>query len=355
MPDKIFHHFNGPSRLPHSWSCHELTDLQQPTPVHILFADHSFPDARRCLKEAAPNVTFGIRGSGAESWQSPILVPLMSRISGGDMDSVGGLRIIHQWGAGLEGVDVAAASVRGIAVANVPTSQSGGAESVAEWCVMSALVLSRRATELTGLMRSGGTWGTPMGRAMLGRTACIIGLGDIGKALAARLAPFGMTLIAVSRAHDETAAKAFGCHSSVGFNGLEHVLPMADYVFLCLPLTPATRHLMNRATLSAMSRHSYLINPGRGGLVDQDALLAAIDAGQIAGCALDVFTPEPLDKDSPLLQRPNILATPHIAGITDYTYGQIAKLIETAHLAVRAGRIPANCVNQAEVQHKFKP
>jgi len=320
----------------------------------ILFADHSFPDARHCLEAVAPNLSIGIRG-GAESWQAPILVPLMSRITGGDMDKVDGLRLIQQWGAGLEGVDVAAASARGIAVANVPTSQSGGAESVAEWCVMSALALSRRATEMTGLMRSAGPWGAPMGRAMLGRTACIIGLGDIGKALALRLAPFGMRLIAISRAPDGTAAKSYGCHEAAGLDALEDVLSVADYVFLCLPLNPATQHIINRHTLSVMPRNSYLINAGRGRLVDQDALLAAIDAGQLAGCALDVFTPEPLDKDSPLLRRANILATPHIAGITDYAYGQIAKLVAQAHLSIREGRIPENCINQAEVAQKIRP
>jgi phosphoglycerate dehydrogenase-like enzyme len=319
--------------------------------VDILFADRSFPDARRCLENAAPDVSFAIRGGSAESWHAPILIPLMSRIGGAEMDSITGLRLIHQWGAGLEGVDIAAASARGIAVANVPTSQSGGAESVAEWCVMSALALSRRATELTGLMRSEDNWGAPMGRAMLGRTSCIIGLGDIGKALAARLAAFGMRLIAVSRSPDEAAAKAFGCHQAAGLDKLEHILAIADYVFLCLPHTPATHHIINERTLGAMPRESYLINPGRGGLVDQAALLAAIDAGRLAGCALDVFTPEPLPRDSALLQRPNILATPHIAGITDYTYGEIAKLVVAAHLSIRAGRIPANCVNQADIEN----
>jgi phosphoglycerate dehydrogenase-like enzyme len=320
----------------------------------ILFADHSFPDARRCLEDAAPNLPIGIRDEAAQTWQSPILIPLMSRIGGADMDKVDGLRLIQQWGAGLEGVDLTAASARGIAVANVPTSQSGGAESVAEWCVMSALALSRRATELTGLMRSASPWGAPMGRAMLGRTACIIGLGDIGKALASRLGAFGMRLIAVSRAPDGAAAKSFGCHAAIGLDALEDALSIADYVFLCLPLNPATRHIMNERRLGAMPLQSYLINAGRGGLVDQDALLAAIDAGRLAGCALDVFTPEPLNKDSPLLRRANILATPHIAGITDYTYGQIAKLVVQAHHLVRAGRMPANCINQAEIAHEFQ-
>jgi phosphoglycerate dehydrogenase-like enzyme len=332
-----------------------LIESTRPFQAEILFADRSFPDARRCLEDVAPALTIGIRGEAADSWQSPVLVPLMSRISGAEMDRVGGLRLIQQWGAGLEGVDVAAASARGIAVANVPTSQSGGAESVAEWCVMSALALSRRATELTGLMRSAGTWGAPMGRAMLGRTACIIGLGDIGKALAVRLAPFGMRMTAVSRIPDAAAAKSFGCHAAIALEALEDALSIADYVFLCLPLNPATRHIMNARTLDVMPRHGYLINAGRGGLVDQDALLAAIDAGQLAGCALDVFSPEPLNPDSPLLRRANILATPHIAGITDYTYGQIAKLVAVAHRSIREGRMPANCVNHAEVAHKFQP
>jgi phosphoglycerate dehydrogenase-like enzyme len=317
----------------------------------ILFADHSFPDARRCLRDAS-SLSFGIRDA-ADNWHAPVLVPLMSRIAGADMDRVEGLRLVQQWGAGLEGVDVAAASARGIAVANVPTSQSGGAGSVAEWCVMSALVLSRRATELTGLMQAGGTWGAPIGQAMTGRTACIVGLGDIGKALAARLAPFGMRVIAVNRAPDETAARAFGCHDAAGFDGLADVLAVSDYVFLCLPHTPATHHIINAKTLGAMKPHSYLINPGRGGLVDQEALLAAIDAGQIGGCALDVFTPEPLPKESALLRRANILATPHIAGITDHTYGQIARNVVAAHAAVTRGQLPANCVNHEQVAQHF--
>jgi len=333
----------------------KLTGSEPSIPVDILFADRSFPDALRCLQDVAPHLATGIRDNGGQPWAAPVLIPLMSRIDGAVMDRVSGLRLIQQWGAGLDGVDLEAASARGILVANVPTSQSGGAESVAEWCVMSALALSRRAMALNTLMRSGAAWGAPMGRAMRGRTACIIGLGDIGKALAACLAPFGMRLISVSRVPDQTAARSFGCTESVGFGALEEALAAADYVFLCLPLNPATRHIMNARTLGVMPRHGYLINPGRGGLVDQDALLAAIDAGALAGCALDVFTPEPLDKDSPLLRRPNILATPHIAGITDYTYGQIAKLVVAAHLSVAQGRMPANCVNQAARAHHGQP
>lgn len=329
-------------------------DLKLSSQVDVLFADHSFPDAPRCLREAAPDLAIGIRNSLDETWRTPILVPLMSRIQGADMDRLGGLRLIQQWGAGLEGVDIEAASARCIAVANVPTSRSGGAESVAEWCIMSALALSRRATELTGLMQSGGSWGAPIGRALLGRTACIIGLGDIGRALAARLGPFGMRLVAISRVPDEHLATSLGCHEVAGFDALDDVLSASDYVFLCLPHTEATHHIISTRTLAVMPRHAFLINPGRGGLVDQDALLAAIDTGQLAGCALDVFTPEPLSPDSPLLQRSNILATPHIAGITDFTYAKIAHFIIEASRSIQAGYLPAHCVNAVEVAHKFK-
>lgn len=317
--------------------------------VEVLFADLTFPDAPACLRAAAPDLAIGFRGAGVEHWRAPVLIPLMSRIGAEEMDKIDGLRLIQQWGAGLEGVDVEAASARGIAVANVPTALSYGADSVAEWCVMSALVLSRRAMELNGLMKSGHPWGAPMGRAMHGRTACIIGLGDIGKALAARLVPFGMRVIAVSRVADEAAARGCGCDAAIGLDRLGDALGVADYVFLCLPHNPATHHLINARMLGVMPRGSCLINAGRGGLVDQAALLAAIDSGRLGGCALDVFTPEPLPADSALLRRPNIFATPHIAGITDETYGQIAKFVVAAHGAVREGRLPADCVNWEKI------
>lgn len=319
----------------------------------LLFADSSFPDTGPCLRHAAPELKFGIRQPGDEGWQAPVLVPLMSRIDGAVMDSIAGLRVIQQWGAGLEGVDVPAATARGIAVANVPTSLSAGADSVSEWCVMAALTLSRRAMELTALMREGSPWGAPMGQALRGRTACIIGLGDIGKALAARLAPFGMKLLSVSRKPDEKTSQQAGCHAALGLEALEAALGASDYVFLCLPHNAATHHLMNARSLAAMRRGSYLINPGRGGLVDQQALLAAIDAAHLAGCALDVFTPEPLDKDSLLLRRANILATPHIAGITDDSYGQIAIFVAKAAAAARSGKVPENCVNAEALAGKL--
>ena len=106
-----------------------------------------------------------------------MLIPAMARIDGQIMDRIAGLRLIQQWGAGLEGVDLGAAAERQIAVANVPSAGTGNAESVAEWCVMAAIALSRRLPELEKNIRQGGAWGGPIGRGLRGRTAGILGLG----------------------------------------------------------------------------------------------------------------------------------------------------------------------------------
>ncbi len=325
--------------------------------VKILFADGSFPDAARLLRaqlpEQADDIEIGLPGRDGGADRPVILIPLMTRITGEVMDGIPGLKLVQQWGTGLDGVDVAAASARGIAVGNVPTGQTGGGESVAEWCVMAALALSRRLPEMTALMREGGAWGAPIGRTLLGRTAGIIGLGGIGQALAARLAAFGMTLLAATRTPDAALAARLGIAEVMGMDQLHRLLGLSDYVFLCPPLTAETRHMMNAATIGAMREGAFLINPGRGGLVDQAALLAAIDSGRLAGAGLDVFTPEPLETDSPLLARTNIVTTPHIAGITDFTYGSIARHVGKLVTRIESRAPLAHCVNWDAVKARI--
>ena len=167
----------------------------------IVLAGTGFRAVETFLIEALPAARFEmieasvLRTAGANAG---VLIPAMARIDGELMDRVSGLRMIHQWGAGLEGVDIAAATARRIAVANVP-STGGNADSVAEWCVMAVIALSRRLPLAIDTIRNGTAWGTPMGRALIGRTAGIVGLGGIGQALAARLKPFGMQLIAIKQ------------------------------------------------------------------------------------------------------------------------------------------------------------
>lgn len=273
------------------------------------------------IEVVAPEV-IADRGVTAE-----ILIPAMTRIDGPMMDRVRGLRLIQQWGAGLEGVDLEAATARGIAVANVPSAETGNAESVAEWCVMAAIAACRQLPVLQRTIREGSGWGTPLGRALLGRSAGIVGLGGIGQALAKRLRPFGARLLGVKRSPDPALAQALGLDWLGGPDALPQMLRESDILFLCLPLTDGTRTVIDRSKLAQLPAGAVVVNAGRGGLLDHEALLEAVERGHVAGAALDVFPEEPLDPASPLLKRPEIIATPHIGGVTDVAYQGIAERV----------------------------
>jgi len=310
----------------------------------VLFADRTFPAASTTLRAAAPDLEVTV-GPVDGVVEADVVVPLLTRIDGEFMDRTKGLRLIQQWGAGLEGVDVGAATERGIMVGNVPSAATGNAGSVAEWCVMAALGLSRRLTELGTTIRTGGQWGGPLGRAMAGRTAVIVGFGGIGRALAQRLRGFDLTLHAVTRTPDPTDRTTFGLAGLSDLTGLRPLLPQCDYLFLCLPLTPDTAGLVDAAALDALPPDAIVVNAGRGKLIDEDALLAALRSGRLGGAALDVFATEPLDPASPLLREPNVLATPHIAGVTDLSYRNLAAHVTTYLDQLRAAEPLVHCVN----------
>ncbi len=293
----------------------------------VVVAGEGFKALREHLACALPGIVTEavdpatLRRDGAEA---SVLIPTMSRIDGPMMDRITGLRLIQQWGVGLEGVDLGAAAERRIAVANVPSAGTGNAECVAEWCVMAAIALARRLPELERNIRQGGLWGGPIGRGLAGRTAGILGLGGIGKALAARLKPFGMQLLGLTRCPDPVLAGRLGLDWTGGEADLPGFLARSDYLFLCLPLVPATRHIIGARELALLPEGACVVNAARGGLIDTDALVQALRSGHLSGAALDVFENEPLDSRSPLLCAPNLIATPHIAGVTDVSYRDIA-------------------------------
>jgi phosphoglycerate dehydrogenase-like enzyme len=282
-----------------------------------------------------------------------VLVPLMARVDGSVLDAVADLRLVQQWGAGLEGVDTAAASARGIAVGNVPSTVSGSADSVAEWCVLAALALSRRLRAVEAAIRSGDSWGGPIGRSLVGRTAGIVGVGGIGTALAKRLVPFGMEVIGVTRRPDPSRAEAAGLTWLGTLDDLVELLRRSDFVFLCLPLTSETTRLIDAAALDEMQHSACLVNPGRGGLIDEDALVRALDAGHLQAAGLDVFTSEPIPLEHPFLDHADVLATPHIGGITDSAYERIATFVTDAFRRLAAGQPLAHCVNWTAVRDDF--
>jgi len=164
----------------------------------------------------------------------------------------------------------------------------------------------------------------PRPREVSGATVVVVGMGSIGREFTSRAKALGMKVLAVR----EKPEKGLGGADAVyGPSQLESVLSQADYVLLCIPVTPATTMMINRDRLGRMRPDSYLINVGRGSLVDEDALVEAIQNGMIAGAALDVFNEEPLPARSPFWNLENVLITPHTAAVTDRLWERHYQLI----------------------------
>ena len=274
-----------------------------------------------------------------------VVIPAMTRIDDTLLSRAPNLRLVQQWGAGLDTVDLAAATRHGGAVANVPTPGTGNAESVAEWSVMAAIAVSRGFPGIQRQVQPGHPWGAPAGRALLGKPAGIVGFGGTGRALAERLRPFGLRLVAVKRSPDPALALSYGLDWIGDMEALPRLLQEADYLFLCAPLTDDTRGMIDDRAFGLLPDGAILVNAARGGLVDREALIRALDAGKLAGAALDVFWEEPLPPGDPLVERPNVLASPHIAGVTDVSYAGIAGQVAGNIRLALAGRLPRHCAN----------
>ena len=316
----------------------------------MLVASRAFAVVRSYLLRELPEAEVVFAGPDAladEVARAEVLIPSMARIGPEVLARASRLALIHQWGAGLEGVDLEAATRAGIPVANVPTAGTANADSVAEWCVMAALALARRLDEARAHARAGSPWGEPAGQCLLGRRAGIVGFGGIGRALAARLRPFGMRVCAVRRRPQPEEAAAFGLEWQGPMERLDELLAQSDFVFLALPATAETRHLIGRAQLERMRAGAFLINAARGTLVDEAALLEALDAGRLAGAALDVLQREPPDPGHPLLHHSRVLVTAHVAGVTDASYTDIARHVARNVRRVQQGLLPEPCANPA--------
>ena len=254
-----------------------------------------------------------------------VLIPTMTAVSAETLHDADQLCLIQQVGVGLEGVDIAAAQARGIAVANVPSTISGNADSVAELGIYLTIGLARDARAMQASLGKRQV-GAPQGMALRGKTVGVVGLGGIGQALIARLKPFGVRLYGLKQ-HDPAAAKnTLGLDWAGSLGDLPELLTAADFVVLCLPDTPKTHGLMNAQTLALMKPGAFLINLGRGGLIERDALEQALLTGHLGGAGLDVYWQEPPDPDDPIF-RLNVLTTPHVAGVTDVSTQGIMRVV----------------------------
>jgi phosphoglycerate dehydrogenase-like enzyme len=261
------------------------------------------------------------------------LIPSMSRITAAVIAAAPKLRLIVQYGAGLDGVDKDAAAARGIPVRNVP---GVNAQAVAELALYLMLALARRVPQHQKSFRDR-VVGAPSGTELAGKTLGIVGLGASGRALAGIARAMGMEVLAIRR----TPAADSDASWVGGPDEIDQLLARSDFVSLHVPTSAETRGLMNAARLARMKPTAFLVNVGRGDLVDRDALLDALRQKRIAGVGLDVYWTEPPDPGDPLFALDNVVATPHIGGATDEAYEAIgarvlAILTETLTGAPRA-------------------
>jgi D-3-phosphoglycerate dehydrogenase len=245
------------------------------------------------------------------------------------------LRVVGRHGVGVEAIDRVAAAERGITVVNTPYSND---ESVAEQCMGMIVTLAKRLMEADRAIRAG-DWDSRyrlIGVEVQGKTLGLVGFGKIGQRLAA-MAHFGFDMPILY--HDILAYPEAEARLGARRLAMPDVLAQSDFVSLHTPLLPETKGMINETALRLMKRSAYLINSARGPVVDQSALIRALQAGWIAGAGLDVYDPEPLPKDSPLLKMDSVVLSPHMAAHTDEALLRMAMVV-TDVLAVIEGKRP---------------
>jgi phosphoglycerate dehydrogenase-like enzyme len=250
--------------------------------------------------------------------------------------------LVHQYGVGLEKVDIKWATELGIWVARVPGA-AGNADSVAELAVMHLLVALRRLDEARSALHQHQWESRPTGGSLLGATVAIVGLGAIGSALAQRLAPFGTRLLGV-RANPDRGGPP-GMDVVVGPDRLTDVLGQADAVACCAMFDGSNARMFSAAAFAAMKPGAIFVNVARGGLVDEAALLAALESGHLAAAGLDVYASEPADPRSALVSHPRVVATPHVGGLTEVMFRRTGEVFTRNVLRWAAGDEPCWAAN----------
>lgn len=246
--------------------------------------------------------------------------------------------VIH--GTGTDLVPLESATAHGVAIANLPGIN---AQSVAEYCTMAMLMLARRINLIVDSLRNK-SWdeARPLGseaREIAGMTLGIVGVGQIGTRLA-RIAHHGlnMRVLGHQRRLEDLPAEARPA-------SLEDLLRESDFIVIACPLTPQTRHLFNAQRIAAMKPSAWLINIGRGAVIHEEALVAALKEKRIAGAMLDVYEHYRLERGHPLLALDNVILTPHLAAVTRESRSRASVAAAHEMLRILAGEKPHNLVN----------
>jgi len=262
-----------------------------------------------------------------------------ARVTRPVMEAAPGCRIVARMGIGLDNIDVAAATERGIIVTNVP-----------DYCVsevadhtLALLLAMARNVGFYHLRTKQGEYDLQAGpsiRRLSDQTLGLIGLGRIGRAVATRARAIGMTVSAHTRSGDDHGT---GCRMI----DLPELLATSDYISMHVPATPETHHLLNSDSLRQLKAGGRIINTSRGSLIDPDALWDALQQGRVSAAALDVFEPEPPDLAYPLYRDERVIVTPHTAFVSEESVQELRRRTIAQVVAVLQGLRPENVVNPA--------
>jgi D-3-phosphoglycerate dehydrogenase / 2-oxoglutarate reductase len=222
------------------------------------------------------------------------------------------LKVVGRAGVGVDNVDVEAATAKGIVVMNTP---AGNTISTAELTFSMLMALARKIPQAHASMKAG-EWNRKAfsGTELYGKTLGILGMGRIGGEVARRAVAFGMRVLAYDPYLTPSRAAALQVEL---VNDLDTLYPQVDFLTVHMPMTDETKSMINAAAFARMKKGVRVLNCARGGIINETDLLAAVNSGQVAGAALDVYEAEPLPKDSPLRNHPNVIMTPHLGASTD--------------------------------------
>ncbi|CAM3650129.1 hydroxyacid dehydrogenase [Polynucleobacter antarcticus] len=252
-----------------------------------------------------------------------IIVRRLTQVRGELLDVMKNCKAVGRLGVGLDNIDVKTCRARGIEV--IPAI-GANARSVAEYVITTSMMLMRKAYLATDEVSSG-KWPKAridQGKEILGSTLGIIGLGSIGRATADLAIKLGFQVIAVS---NPTSQEKQPRLDGIKYVSLEELITKSDIVSLHLPYTAESKNMIDTKSIAQMKSGAILINAARGGIVDDDALIEALHNGHLGGAAIDVFENEPLQKSAKYSNVPNLILTPHIAGITQQSESRVNKAV----------------------------
>jgi len=329
-----------------SEGCHFL--VKESSIMKIVVAEKMSSSAVNLLREPGWNVVTPdqLNGSLAQELENAdaLLVRSAVQVNGALLEKASKLRVIGRAGVGVDNIELEPATRKGIAVMNTP---GANAVAVAEHTIGLMLSMARFLPRANELMHAG-KWEKKslQGTELRGKTLGIVGLGKIGLEVAKRARAFGMELIG----HDPFVSASIAKENGIKLATLDEVYAASDYLTLHVGLTPQTQNMINAESVKKMKRGLRLVNCARGELVDEGALAGALQEGQLAGAALDVFVQEPL-KDSPLQKMDNVILTPHIAGSTNEAQEAVGHQIALQVKEYLKHGVIQNAVNVPSVSH----